>query len=244
MATNIKKFAAVGLLLAAAFPAFAVRAAEPVKIEPPLINLAPLSITNNEIFYLGGVATAQNASVVVYLQDESGAVQSREIQTDEQGAWFYSHEGFLKRGTYTVWTQLRVGESLSPPSPQRTITVEPAALQIGATRISFEKMYAVAAGALVLAIIALAILNIVHFRRLQDKKRRLNKEIQEAEIAVKRGFEILHKDITAELEVVRQMKTTRELSREEHAREEKMLKDLGLVESYITREVEDIERVV
>lgn len=240
MAVNAKIILA-GFFLALALP---VGAASPVTIDPPIISLAPETIANNEIFYLGGVATVQSASVVVYVQDEAGAVQSREVPTDEQGAWFYSHEGFLKRGIYTVWTQLRVGESLSPPSPQRTITVEPAAIQIGETRVSYEKLYAIAAGALMLAILALIILNVVHFRSLQNKKRRLNKEIEEAETAVKRGFELLHKDITAELEVVRQMKTSRELSREERAREEKMLKDLGLVESYITREVEDIGRVV
>lgn len=216
----------------------------PTTVPPPLVNVYSTVISNNEIFYLGGTATQGNATVVVYVQSDDGGVMTRDVATDDQGAWFYTHGTFLKRGVYRVWTQLRVGESLSPPSSQLRIEVAPAAFQFGSHRLSFETFYLIVTALLLLAIILLAWFNIHMWRRVQGKKRRLDKEISEAEDAVKRGFAVLHRDITAELESVRALKGSRELMAREKEREEKLLKDLGLVETYIEREVADIEGVL
>ena len=227
---------------ALALPGAPTFAAPASTVEPPLLTIYAPQISNEEVFYVGGASTAPNATVVVYLQSEAGAVITKEVQTDAKGAWFYTHHEFLKRGTYKVWTQLKVDDILSPPSPEVSVTVIPTAFQLGSTRLSYEQVYGFVSLLLLLAIVLMAFVNFRHWQKLTEKKRRLAKEIAEAEAAVRRGFEILHKDISASLETVKRAKLSRELAHNEREREEKLLKDLGLVESFITREVEDIER--
>jgi hypothetical protein len=79
-----------------------------------------------------------------------------------------------------------------------------------------------------------------HFKHHRAKSRKLEKEIAEAEAAVKRGFAILKRDIMAELEIIHQAKI---LTHEEQAKEAKLLRDLQFVENYIGKEIWDIERL-
>lgn len=213
-------------------------------IPPPLVPLFPTEISNTEILYLGGTATAGDATVLVYVQSEDGDVFSREVKTASDGTWFYTHGTFLKRGAYDIWTQLKVGDSLSPPSSKIRVTVAATALQIGSLRFSYERFFMVLTVILLMAIVALAASIAVHWRRLRRKQADLAREIKEAEEAVRRGFELLHKDIMAEIELLKGVKMSRELSREEREQEEKLLKDLGMVEHYVYREVSDIERAL
>lgn len=232
------RLVATAALLLLALPV----AAKPPAIEPPFVTVAAREISNTEIFYLGGTATAPHAEVLIYIQGEGGAVVSATVATDEDGAWFYTHAEFLPRGSYKVWTQLKVDDSLSPPSPEIGLTVIPTAFQFGERRLSYEQVYLWIALALLGLIVALLIFTAYHARSLKVKRARLAKEVREAEEAVHKGFELLHADINAELDTVRKAKLSRELSAEEKLREEKMLKDLGLIESMIAREVSDIER--
>ncbi|MFN7088746.1 MAG: hypothetical protein ACK4NX_02955 [Candidatus Paceibacteria bacterium] len=219
--------------------AFAQRAV----LEPPLVTLYNKEVSNDEIFYIGGRVTVPESTVIVYIQSEDGSILSREVKTDAQGIWFYSHPEFLSKGRYTIWTQLKSGELLSPPSPQINIDVITTAIQIGKRRLSYEGMYGLTALALLLLVLALAVFNIWHFKEHHKKSKRLAKEIAEAENSVKRGFAVLKRDIMAELEIIRKAKKPEEFTQEEKDRENKLLKDLELVESYIGKEIYDIEEV-
>lgn len=216
-------------------PIFAQRAT----LEPPLVTLWNKQVSNDEIFYIGGQAAVPEATVIIYIQSEDGSILSREVKTDGRGAWFYSHPEFLTRGRYTIWTQLKVDELLSPPSPQLNIDVIATALQLGRSRVSYEGLYLIFASGLFAVVLSLFGFVIWHFRQHRAKSGHLEKEIAEAEQAVKRGFAVLRRDIMAELETI---KKSKKLTGEEKTREEKLLRDLQLVEQYIGKEVWDIER--
>ncbi|TSC76188.1 MAG: Uncharacterized protein G01um101431_809 [Parcubacteria group bacterium Gr01-1014_31] len=217
--------------------------AQTLSTVPPLVTTVSRHITNEEIFYAGGRTQLPNAEVIIYLQNLStGETFSRVAAANDDGEWFYRHERFLSSGSYLLWVQGRAGETLSPPSPQEQLTVEPTALQFGASRVSFATLYLTFSIALLLGLLGLSAYTIVHAVHGRRKHRHLIKEIHEAEESVKRGFAVLRRDLEAELALTHRAKLSKELSDEERVREKQLQKDLAWVEKYIGKEVWDIEK--
>jgi len=217
--------------------------AQVAEISPPVVTTISRSISNDEIFYVGGKTDGGNIQVTIYLQSlQTGETISRQVVSDNKGNWFYRHDGFLSSGRYLLWAQEKLGDLLSPPSPQIELTVQQTALQLGASRISLETLYLIFAALLLLLNAGLVVYIISHLRRARAKHSAWLKEVYEAEQSVKRGFAVLKRDIERELEVIRKVKLSKELSAEEKEREEQLLKDLAWAEQYIGKEIWDVEK--
>ena len=212
-------------------------------VEPPIVTLFPQSISNDEIFYIGGRAGAPEAQVTIYLQQvETGSTLSQQAATDKTGAWFYSLPHLLNAGKYLVWTQLKVGEEVSPPSSRLELEVAPTAIQVGENRISFQNLYLTLLVIFIIAFLGLLVFTFYHSYHSGRKREKLTKELKEAEESIRRGFLILRRDIQSELAVVRKAKLRKEVLIEEKLQEEKLLKDLEFVSNYISKEVWDVEK--
>lgn len=216
---------------------------EETGIAPPIVTTVSRSISNDEIFYVGGKTDGGNIAVTIYLQSlQTGETISRQVNSDTKGDWFYRHDAFLTSGKYLLWVQGRLGELVSPPSPQIELTVEQTALQLGASRISFETFYLIAALLFLIVNVGLVGYIVVHVRHARRRHAAWLKEVHEAEQSVRRGFAVLKRDIERELAFIRRMKLSRELSAEEKQLEEQLLKDLAWAEQYIGKEIWDVER--
>lgn len=215
-----------------------------VQLPPPTANLVSKNINNNELFYVGGrAASGNNGKVIVYLQNLStGETYSFETEVSPNGDWFYSHNKFLQSGNYLLWTQLKIGDNVSPPSGQIQMVVSPVAIQLGASRLSYETIYLALMMLFLAIVIGLSGFIIYHFRHGHRKKKNLMKEIKEAEESIKRGFAVLKHDIQAELETIKKIKMAKELSEEEKMKETQLLRDLEEINASIGKEVWDIER--
>ncbi len=213
------------------------------EIGPPNITTISRSISNEEIFYLGGKTEIPNSTVIVYIQGlMNGGTISKTVNSDKKGDWFYRHDTFLTSGDYRIWTQNKLGELTSPPSPQLQITVRPTALQFGSSRISYETLYFIVAALLFLIVLLLGAYVIYHFYHGRKKRQLFMKEIKEAEESINRGFAVLKRDIEAELEIIRKAKLNKKLSQEEQQLENQLLEDLESTQKYISKEIWDVER--
>ena len=214
------------------------------QLPPPTTNLVSRNINNNELFYIGGrAASGNNGKVIVYLQNLStGETYSFETEVSPNGDWFYSHNKFLQSGNYLLWTQLKIGDNVSPPSGQIQMVVSPVAIQLGASRLSYETIYLALMILFLAIVIGLSVFIVYHFRHGYRKKKNLMKEIKEAEESIKRGFAVLRRDIQAELETIKKIKMNKELSEEEKMREAQLLRDLEEINASIGKEVWDIEK--
>lgn len=221
---------------------FANTKAQTAKLSPPIVLEFPENITNKEIFYIGGKTQVSNSEVIIYLQNlETGEVVSFTALSDNKGDWFYSHPKFLISGNYLVWTQMRVNNELSPPSPQFKLTVKPVALQFGVSQLSYEAIYFVVSLILFIVLVIALIYTFYHFYQGRKKHRLVMKEIKEAEEAVRYGFLILKRDIEKQLEFIDELKIKGEAKEEEEQLRLKLLKDLEWVKQKIGKEVKDIE---
>lgn len=218
---------------------------QPLTVEPPIVTLFPESISNDEILFIGGRAGAPEAEVIIYIQEEqTGESFSQNIKTDKNGGWFYSFPRFFDAGEYVAWTQLKVGEELSPPSAKLELLVAATAIQFGEGRFSYEQFYFVIL--LILVVLFAGVLTFIgyHLFHHRRKQKILLKEIREAEDSVRRGFLVLRRDIESELAAVRKMKASKDLETDERVREEKLLRDLETVNGFIQKEVWDIEKEI
>ncbi len=218
------------------------QATDNVPLQPPVVTLFPQAISNDEILYIGGNAGIPQAKVLIYLQNlETGSTIGETATTDKDGSWFFSFPKFFDAGKYIAWTQLQNGDSVSPPSPRVDLSVAKTAIQIGGKRLSFENLYLVLFIIFIVAFLGLLAYTVYHAYHYNVKKRRLNAMLKEAEESVRRGFSILKRDIEAELNVIRKVKLSKEISVEEKLREEKLMKDLDAVSRYIGKEVWEVE---
>ena len=216
--------------------------AQQVELTPPLINTVSRNISNEEIFYVGGKTDVAEAKVILYLQNlEDGQTISHEVISDKSGDWFYRHDNFLSTGDYLLWTQGKVGDQLSPPSPQVQMTVRSTAIQFGSSRISYEILYFILV--VILFIITVGLIIYIAFHAYHGRKKHMHfvKEIREAEESVRRGFAVLRGDIRKEFDFIQKAKLNKVLSNEELAGERQLLKDLQEIEKYIGKEIWDIE---
>ncbi len=215
------------------------------ELSPPIIDVYSRNISNEEIFYVGGKTEAVQSEVLVYLQNlSSGETFTQSSASDKKGDWFYSHPTFLSTGKYLIWAQAKLGDLASPPSPQVEITVSPTALQIGASRLSYETIYLAALIVLSLAIAGMTLFGLYHRRHGKKKRAKLMEDIRRAEESIKRGFAVLHRDIQNELALVQRAKLSKDLSHEEKLLEEKILRDLQTVKNYIGKEIWELEKEI
>ena len=217
--------------------------AQKAELAPPYISTLSEYVTNEDIFYVGGKTDTPNSEVIIYLQNlQSGETTSVSVFSDARGDWFYSHGTFISSGNYLLWSQAHVGDVLSPPSPQVQLTVQPTAIQFGASRISKELLYLILLSIAAAAFLVILTYVIYHGHHARKKHVLLSKEIREAEESVKRGFALIRRDIEEELRMVRS-KIRGKASAKPRVSEERLLKDLAEVEQYVGKEVWDIEHL-
>lgn len=218
--------------------------ADEIELGPPLVTSVSRNISNEEIFYIGGKTDSPETGVIIYIQNlKSGETFSQDVVSDKRGDWFYRHGGFLSAGDYLLWVQGKVGERMSPPSPQVRMAVQPTAIQFGASRISYGAIY-IGAIAFLLIILIVLIGYIIHqWRNLKRRHGDFVKEIGEVEEAIHRGFAVLRRDIEAELAIIKKARMSKTLSAEEKLEEEHLLKDIEKIERHIGKEVLDVEKL-
>jgi hypothetical protein len=215
-----------------------------VELAPPFVTTISRDVSNNEIFYIGGKTENKDTTVIIYGQNvTTGETTSYEVVSDKKGEWFYRHNGFLTPGEYVLWMQAKIGDIVSPPSPQIEMSVARAAITFGVTRISFETLFGFITGLLLVLIFVLIGYIIYHAYHGRLKHKLLMHEIREAEESVRRGFAVLRRDIERELEAHKKRQSEQQPTEEEKARERELVNDLKDIERRIGKEVWDIEKV-
>ena len=200
------------------------------------------SLANDEVLYLGGWANVPDATVKIYIErTETGDTYEGTATTGSDGNWFYSFPQLFDSGHYVAWAELSSGNEMSPPSGRVDVLVAPTAIEIGATRLSYEELYLALFAIFLIVALVLFVILVRYLRRVRSLRAKLEADIEEAEASLRRGFSVLQKDIEQELAYIQRMKGERALSQTEREREDKVKRDLAEVSEYIGKEIWKIE---
>jgi hypothetical protein len=235
--------ALLACMLSLAFFAGPYKALAQTKVlNPPFITTVPKNISNEEIFYVGGHAGFTDADVVILLENEqTGETYQETVRTDDNGDWFYQHNGLLSPGNYLIWAQTKFKGQVSPPSPQVKLLVEKTALHFGSAKLSYTSLYLLLITGLLLLILILVLYILYHHRHTKKKQVLVSQKLSEAENSIRRGFVLLNRDLQAELLAIRQTKS-RGHTIDERLRQEQIMKDLEDIEQYLSKEIWELER--
>jgi hypothetical protein len=80
--------------------------------------------------------------------------------------------------------------------------------------------------------------------RVRDWRRKLRKEVHEAEDSIERAFDLIREDLEKQLGVLEKAKSKRALTREEGKIMTNIRKNLRVAERFIKQELADIEKEV
>ncbi len=130
----------------------------------------------------------------------------------------------------------------APTVPESTTpSVErPVFLKLGSWAVS---LLAVAVP-LVALVILLLFITWYGWHKFSMFRKKLKKEVREAESALHKAFDLLKEDIREQVKMLEKTKNKRELTEEEEKVIKQLKKDLDDAEKFVRKEIEDIEREV
>lgn len=218
----------------AAAPAEAVEA----KLVPATITSFSDVTTDEELFFVSGRTDDPETEVIINVQNTLlSDTYTHTTVSDKRGDWSFRSENPLRYGSYAIWVQSKLGDQLSPPSPQVTMIVHKVAFNLAGSRVTYLVAYLVAI--VILIIIVCVLLGYIIYHSLQGHSRRREfvNSLELAEESIKRGFAMLRRDIQAELALVSEASLSPEIKTKGKVREKRLLEDLKYVEEYVGKEI-------
>ena len=129
----------------------------------------------------------------------------------------------------------------SLPTEKLTITVlQPTIFRVGTLAISLLII------AIPIAVLMLALILIIFYgwRKFSILRKKLKKEVREAESTLRKTFDLLKKDIREQIKMLEKTRAKRLLTEEEEKIIKQLGRDLEDAEEVIEKEIEDIEREI
>ena len=207
-------------------------------LETPRFTEIPDIVHSGSIFALRG-ETFPDATVVISLQRRGEEAERHTVQAGSTGMFTFIAPRRLDDGIYSV--QVKATDERGAES-QFSDPVTVAVQQPGIVRIG---SLAVNALSVVVSLVAISVLFIFTVTWSHHKwsvfRRRLNKEIQEAEEEVHSAFETIRRKAAEQIDLLRKAEKMRKLTDEEKAIKSYLESDLDRLESGVEKEVHDIE---
>ena len=210
-------------------------------ITPPVITEYPRQLKSGQALIVKGTSSSRG-EILFSVQEDNKEIKTQKISVDSTGNWSILYGEELTSGIYKIYAQaIDTRGAISEPTPIYYVSVgSPTFIQICGSVIQLL-------GVMIPIITLLALLAFLlwqSLRKLRSLKKRIAKEVGEAEHVIHRAFDVLKENIHAHVRLLEKTKTKRDLT----AEEEKMLitfkNDLNEAERIIEKEIFDIEEKV
>jgi len=205
-------------------------------IEIPIITDYPQTLIPGSIISIKGTAVPEG-TLKVHVQKDEREIKIGETSSNEKGNWSYTESAPLEKGVYNVWVEARDSlGGVSKPSEKVTIKVlPPVFIRIG--ELAIDYLTTIITLFILILVMILGILWV--WRKIKERRRRLKKEITEAERALYLAFKSLKEE--AERQVAK-LDRKPGLSEIERTISSDLKEALKKSEKIIEKEIEDIEK--
>ncbi len=214
---------------------------EILSIKPPSITEYPKELQSGEPLVVRG-STYPNSKVTIWLQKEKDDPKSFTALSDQDGKFTFTADEKLGDGIYQLWAEVIDGRGArSLPSEKITIVIaKPVILRVGSWATNF-----LAVVVPLVALIFILLFIVWHgWHKFSLLRKRLQKEVREAESALHKAFDLLKDDIREQIKMLEKTRTKRQLTEEEDKILKQLKNHLDDAEKFVRKEIEDIEKVI
>jgi hypothetical protein len=207
-------------------------------LDPPVLTDYPHSLSSGSVLVVRG-ETYPNSRVLIWLQEERGEPVNHVVESDGEGKFVFISPDKPRNGLYRMWAEV-VDErgARSERSTEIVFVVQPPGImRIGSLALNVLSVVTPLFGLLVLLVMSF----IYTEHKWTVTRRRLKKEIKEAEISLHQAFAILRDEAAKNTHLLDKVSERRELTKEEKIIRERMKKNLDAVETMVEKEILDIE---
>lgn len=211
---------------------------EVLAIEAPVITDYPGELLPGSILLVKGTALPE-ATVGVFIQKDKEEVKIGETKSDKEGKWVFIEVEPVEKGVYQIWAETidATGAKSGLSSKVGVLVSPPVFIRIGKLAID----YLTTIVSLLILILAIILGVFWVWLIFKEKRKKVKKEIGEAERALHKAFQALKNETE---EQVAKLDGKPGLSE----REKKICNDLKdalkLSEEYIGKEIKDIEKEI
>lgn len=210
-------------------------------LDIPIITTYSKNLQSGEILSIQGTTYIQG-EVKIWLEKRKGELSNFTVQADKDGQFIWVSEDGLADGVYNLWAEAvdkRGAKSL--PTEKITIVVSKSAVfRIGNIAFNFLSLLIPLLSMLFVLIVAL----LYGWHKLSIIRKRLRKEVQEAESALHKSFNLMKEDIREHVEMLEKTNNKRELTKEEEKILKQLRRNLSDAEKFISKEMRDIEKLI
>jgi hypothetical protein len=211
-------------------------------LQSPILTQYPSVVKTGQAFLVQGTAHP-TGTVTLWFQRGKDDPEHKSVSADKKGDFTFTFEEGLKEpGTYKLWAEVtdqRGARSL--PSEKVSLKAEsPAFIEFG--------YWITTVLAIVIPIVALllllAALLLYAWQKFVAWKKRIRKEVREADRALHKAIDMLKEDISVQIKLLEKTKSKRELTEEEEKIIKQLKKDVDQAEKFVKKEIQDIEKEV
>ncbi len=210
-------------------------------INPPIITDYPQKLQSGEILTVKG-KSYPDGQVIIWLQKDREEAKGQSVKSGKDGSFVFISDEKIEDGVYKLWAEaIDSRGARSVPTEKFTITVEPTKLfQIGNWTVSLLAVLI----PIISLIIVLLLIILYGWHKFSFLRKRVRKEIHEAESALHKAFDMLKGDIQEQIKMLEKTRTRRQLTEEEEKIIKQLKKDLDNAERLVQKEIEDIEKEI
>jgi len=205
-------------------------------IEAPIITDYPRELLPGSILSIKGTALPE-VTIRVYIQKDEKEIKTGEIKSDKEGRWTYIEVEPVEKGIYEVWAEAIDSSGAKNRSLEKvTILVSPPAfIRIGKLAIDYLMTIIT-----LLVLILILVLGVIwSWQKIKEKRKKMRKEISEAEKALYQAFKALKQETE---EQVAKLDGKSGLNEREKKICDDLKEALKISEKFIGKEIKDIEK--
>ncbi|MCK5122970.1 MAG: hypothetical protein KAQ87_02375 [Candidatus Pacebacteria bacterium] len=205
---------------------------------PEIKEYSPRLITGSFLVVKG--ITYSNSIVTIWIQKDKEVPLSYEINSDSFGDFMFISDSKMETGRYKLWTEA-VNELGLKTAKSKDVFVLVQESDITKLKSDIQNLMMIIS-VFVICILLLALIIILGIRKIKSSRKRIRKEVHEAEDILEKAFNALYEDIAEQLEGLEKIGSKRELTREEKEIKRRFKKNLKTAEKFVRKEIEDIEK--
>lgn len=206
-------------------------------LDSPIITEYQKELTSQDFLYIKGLSKYPQSQVNIYFEKDNKLLGIKKVITDSSGNFYLAYEGNLKSGVYNIKAEIVNNDGLKSVDNQMVSIVvkDPYFIKI---KDELKKI--------VIPLTTLILIIIVCFIYLKSKlaKRKLKKEILEAENASKESFEYIKDILDNKIKTLLRNKIERGLTNEEARTIKKIKESIDSLDKLMKKEIDDIEKEI